>query len=129
MGKKDEMNEFKVLDSSKEKKERHWFIDLSRMVGWILLMLVSFVLFFQILPVVLLAFGHITLLFGSTEQVPSVIDVMVYIPTAVSLSGLLTYILYRLLKKQYAHVIHIQNQLSVRFATRYADRRAKKSKK
>lgn len=133
---KENEKKFKVLATNdlntankelNQQKKRHWFMDLTRMVGWILLMIISVMFFFQVLPVLLLALGHILMLFGSTEQAPSIIDALVYLPTAISFSGLLTYGLYRLLRKQYANAMRIQNQLSVRFSIRYAERKGKKS--
>ena len=119
----------RVLHNTPKQKGRHWFMELTRMVGWMLLMIVSFILFFQILPIIILAFGHMSMLFGNSSQPPSVLDIMVYIPSSIGLSGILTYFLYRVLKMQYRHVIEIQDHLSVRFAIRELKRKERKANK
>lgn len=119
----------RVLHNTPKQKGRHWFMELTRMVGWMLLMIVSFILFFQILPIIILAFGHMSMLFGNSSQPPSVLDIMVYIPSSIGLSGILTYFLYRVLKMQYRHVIEIQAHLSVRFANRELKRKERKANK
>lgn len=111
------------------KKQRHWFIELTKMVGWLLLMMITFILFFEILPVLILAFGHMTLLFGHSSQGPTPIDILVYIPSAMGLSGILTYFLYRVLKSQYKYVIRIQESLSIRFSKRMIERKEKRELK
>ena len=116
-----------VIDETK--KQRHWFVELTKMVGWLLLMMITFILFFQILPVLILMFGHMTLLFGTSSQGPTPIDILVYIPSAMGLSGILTYFLYRVLKSQYKYVMRIQESLSIRFSKRIIERKEKRELK
>lgn len=99
-------------------KKGHWFLVLTKMVLWILAMIMTFIGFFQILPLLLLTFGNVTLLLGSSSQAPTIIDIALFIPVAISMSGLLTYFLYGILKKENKQARRHQKDLMKRMIDR-----------
>ena len=114
-------------------KQKHWFLELSKMVGWSILIVLTFILYTQFLPVFLLGYGQVMVLLGSPDKAPSVVDAMIFIPTAIGLSGLITYGYYRILVKQRNRFAMVKAKLVLRYTSwrleRKEKRELKKSKK
>ena len=106
-------------------KKSGWFKESLKLAGWMLLIFVWFIFFYQLLPAVLLAMGYVLMLFGTNESGPSMIDAMVYILTGFSFTSVLTYGFVLVLKQQVKHVRRIRADLSERFANRLNRKKVK----
>lgn len=105
--------------NNQKPKQDGWFKLLSKMVGWMILVFISFMLFFQFLPVILLSLGHILVLFGTVDAGPTIVDAMIYVLTGFSLTVVLTMGFIYLLKKEIRHISIIRMDLSQRLVKKY----------
>ena len=103
-----------VKDVNVQKKG--WFKESLKLAGWSFLILFSFVLFYQALPALLVVLGHMSLLLGTSDVGPSVIDAMIFILTGFSFTCIATYLFYKIIKIQWGHVRRIRTDLAQRLA-------------
>ncbi len=102
--KKDQVNTLGIRYSS-------WYKLLIQFVLWAFLWLLIIVMFYQALPVVLLALGHILFMFGNADIEPTIIDLSIYVLTGFSLTLFLTYIFIHLQKNVYHRAVRLSREM------------------
>lgn len=106
-------------------QKKGWFKESLKLTGWSFLILLSFVLFYQALPALLVMMGHMSLLLGTSDAGPSVIDAMIFILTGFSFTSVLTYGFVKVIKRQLSHVRRIRTDLADRLASKVTKKKKK----
>lgn len=108
-----------------EVKQKSWFKESLKLTGWTVLLVITFIAFYQVLPALLVVLGHMLLLFGPTDQGPSAIDAMVFILTGLSFTSVVTYGFLNVIKRQLKHINRIRTALADRLALKFKRKRVK----
>lgn len=111
----------KEVKKKKSQKQKSWFLELTKMVLWLLLMLITLILFFELLPVLLLILGESLILFGTSTTPISIVDALIYILVGGSFTWMATKLILKLFKRQYKHVNRIQDDLAGRWSKWYKE--------
>lgn len=103
-------------------KDSHWFMVLSKMSGWLFLLMFTLLVFYQVLPLILLGMGHLIFLFGVEGLERSVIDMSIYVLTGFSITSMLTYLLLQVERRIYRNMMTHSSEITGRIRKWYENR-------
>lgn len=115
-----------------DEKERlgfgQWFKELTKMTLWLFLMVITIFGFYQVLPMFLLFTGQALGLLGTVDVAPTIVDALVFVPTAMSITLVLTYGFYLVLRSEWRAFNRTSNRLTDDLVERLNSTKEKLSK-